>query len=135
MVVLDTDIIIDVMHGMPSSVKAVGHVIDSAEPTSISVVTRMQLFHGVARTGRPEWERRKIAHALRGVVEYDVSPAIAQLAGYLDGSLAAQGQQIGPLDTLIAATAVHHGEPLMTRNVRHFARIPDVELRQVENTD
>jgi predicted nucleic acid-binding protein len=30
------------------------------------------------------------------------------------------------LDLLIAATAVHHDLILMTRNVRHFARIPEL---------
>jgi predicted nucleic acid-binding protein len=35
---------------------------------------------------------------------------------------------IPDLDCLIAATAVHHHLILLTRNRRHFARIPDLRL-------
>jgi predicted nucleic acid-binding protein len=32
------------------------------------------------------------------------------------------------MDLLIAATALADGVPLVTRNVRHFERIPDLRL-------
>lgn len=35
-----------------------------------------------------------------------------------------KGQIIGDLDILIAATAVHLGEPLVTADTAHFSRIP-----------
>lgn len=133
MVVLDTDIVIDVMNGIRPSIAAVGRLLDSSEATSISVATRMQLFQGVARTRRPAWEVRKIAHALRGTIEHVMTSEIAQTAGLLDGELAGRGERIGPFDTIIAATALHHDEPVMTRNVKHFARIPDLQIRRVED--
>jgi predicted nucleic acid-binding protein len=34
------------------------------------------------------------------------------------------------MDLLIAATAVHHGLTLVTRNLRHFQRIPNLQLHQ-----
>jgi tRNA(fMet)-specific endonuclease VapC len=40
------------------------------------------------------------------------------------------GQLIADLDLLIAATALHHDLTLLTRNVRHFARIPGLRLYQ-----
>jgi predicted nucleic acid-binding protein len=46
------------------------------------------------------------------------------------GDLRRQGQSIGDLDLLIAATAIHHDLTLVTRNVRHYARIPDLKLHQ-----
>jgi len=46
------------------------------------------------------------------------------------GVLRAQGQLIGDLDTLIAATALHHDLTLTTQNTRHFSRIPDLKLYQ-----
>ena len=39
-----------------------------------------------------------------------------------------QGQLIPDLDLLIAATAVTHGLTLVTRNRRHFERIPELAL-------
>jgi len=37
---------------------------------------------------------------------------------------------IPDLDLLIAATAIHHDLTLLTRNVRHFGRVPDLRLYQ-----
>lgn len=36
------------------------------------------------------------------------------------------------LDLLIGVTAVHHGLTLLTRNVRHLARVPGVKIHEYE---
>lgn len=46
------------------------------------------------------------------------------------GDLRRRGQLIPDLDLLIAATALHHDLTLLTRNVRHFDRIPELRLYQ-----
>jgi tRNA(fMet)-specific endonuclease VapC len=42
------------------------------------------------------------------------------------GQLRRQGQLIGDMDVLIAATALHHGLVLVTANRRHFDRVPNL---------
>lgn len=54
--------------------------------------------------------------------------ACAERAAALRRALEARGMPIGPNDTVIAATALRHGAPLVTRNVREFTR---VEVLQV----
>jgi predicted nucleic acid-binding protein len=49
-------------------------------------------------------------------------------------SLAPGGLLIGDIDLLIAATALVHGDTLLTRNVRHFQRIPGLRLYQPTST-
>jgi predicted nucleic acid-binding protein len=44
--------------------------------------------------------------------------------------LAAAGQLIGDRDLLIAATALTHGYDLLTNNLRDFARVPGLRVRQ-----
>jgi predicted nucleic acid-binding protein len=39
-----------------------------------------------------------------------------------------QGQLIEDFDILIAATALHHDLTLLTFNVRHFQRVPDLQI-------
>ena len=41
-----------------------------------------------------------------------------------------RSQLIPDLDLLIAATALHHDLSLLTRNVRHFHRTPELKLYQ-----
>ena len=46
-----------------------------------------------------------------------------------DGKARSRGLEIlGPLDTLIAGTALHHGATLITRNVREFGRVAGLEV-------
>ncbi len=46
----------------------------------------------------------------------------------LRADLRRRGQLIPDLDLLIAATALSHDLALLTRNVRHFARIPGLRI-------
>jgi tRNA(fMet)-specific endonuclease VapC len=45
-------------------------------------------------------------------------------AGELDAELVKAGQQIGLVDLMIASIAIENSETLITRNLRHFQRIP-----------
>ncbi len=40
------------------------------------------------------------------------------------------GQMIGQNDLWIAATALAHRRPVVTRNISEFARVPDLEVRE-----
>lgn len=129
MVVLDTDFLIDVMHEDAVAVQELEQLLTSYEPVTLSAITVMQLHHGVARSSKPSQERRRIQDALQGAVVYPIDQRVAATAGELDGSLVQEGSRIGPADTLIAATALHHGESVLTGNVRNFERIEGLEVR------
>ena len=42
--------------------------------------------------------------------------------------MARKGDAIGPVDTLIAGSALAHHATLVTRNVREFARVPGLDV-------
>jgi tRNA(fMet)-specific endonuclease VapC len=44
--------------------------------------------------------------------------------------LRGQGLEVGAHDLLIAATAVATGSVIVTRDLRSFPRIPDLDVRQ-----
>jgi tRNA(fMet)-specific endonuclease VapC len=41
-----------------------------------------------------------------------------------------RGQIISDFDILLAATALHYDLTVLSRNIRHFNRIPDLKLYQ-----
>jgi predicted nucleic acid-binding protein len=104
---VDSDIIIDHIRGarpLPSS------------PLAYSVITRCELFAG--------HDRAELLHRLLAPMqELGVDSQIAERAG----TLKRVAQMTAP-DALIAATALQHGLPLMTRNCRHFERVQGLEL-------
>lgn len=83
---------------------------------AVSAVTRCELFAG--RDGEARLRR-----LLSPMETLPVDAAIAELAGQTRRQTG-----IATPDALIAATALRHGLPLMTRNRRHFERVTGLRL-------
>jgi predicted nucleic acid-binding protein len=62
------------------------------------------------------------------MIVHPVSLAIAQLAGRIEGEQAAKGVSIAIEDLIIGVTALHLGFDVATLNVRHFQRIPGLNV-------
>jgi tRNA(fMet)-specific endonuclease VapC len=97
---------------------------------AISTVSAVELTHGIyrARTEAQEIRRRDFADAIfHDLIVHPVSLAIAQLAGRIEGELAAKGISIAVEDLLIGATALHLGFEVATLNEKHFRVIPGLK--------
>jgi predicted nucleic acid-binding protein len=73
------------------------------------------------------------AEANRGTARFTIiglSEAVAWEASRLARLLKAAGRHIGDNDVWIAATALTHGLPLVSRNARHFSRVPGLILAE-----
>jgi toxin FitB len=111
-VLVDSDIVIDHLRGarpLPSF------------PLAYSVITRCELFAGRDNT-------ELLRQLLAPMQEISIDSPIAELGGALRRAI-----QLATPDALIAATALEHGLPLMTRNQRHFGRVPGLHLRAPED--
>jgi predicted nucleic acid-binding protein len=107
---LDTDVFVDHLRGVRR--------LDPGGEAFYSVVTRAELFAG----------RRADEVALRRLLapfaEVPVDRGVAELGGRVRREAA-----IALPDALIAATALRHGLTLLTRNRRHYGRVPRLRLR------
>ena len=122
---LDTCAISEMYRAEPEP--AVELAIDAlGEDAYISVVTISEMSIGAysLRVIRRQRERLdQLAQTERRFAErtLDVGADIARLCGQIRARTRRVGIQIDLADGLIAATAIHHGMAVMTRNVRHFA--------------
>ncbi len=57
-----------------------------------------------------------------------MSARIAVKAGMLYRDLRGRGADIGPLDVIIAASAVVLNEPIVTHNAKHFSRVEGLRV-------
>lgn len=89
----------------------------------ISLITSGELAAGPRLSGRSRWE------TLTGRFEVLLPDAeVAWRFGQTFRYLRDNGRLIGSNDMWIAATALAHGLPVVTRNVAHFRRVPDLEV-------
>ena len=97
----------------------------------LSVVTIVELTHGVQRAGTEERRQRRQAFVdelIRDVPVHPVTIETARIAGRIEGDLAAQGATTAFEDLPIAATALQLGFGVVTANVRHFEQIPGLKV-------
>lgn len=96
-----------------------------------SAVTVGELYEGAFRS--PARERhlanieQRVLPAIT-VLPYDV--ATARKFGEIRAELERRGTILADPDLQIAATAIYHGLELVTGNLRHFERIPDLRLNR-----
>lgn len=97
----------------------------------ISVITVSELLHGVHRAEDAAVRARRSAWVeavLRQMPVLEIDSAIARTHARLWADMATREQPIGAHDTWIAASAITHGLVLATGNVRHFGRVPGLQL-------
>ena len=126
---LDTDWVIDYMHG----VRRVADRIAALTPDGIgmSVVTLGELVDGVYGDADRQMSQRELDAFLQGVDLLDVDEEIARIFGRERRRLRVAGNLIGDMDLLIGATALRHGLTVLTNNRRHFERIEGLAIESV----
>lgn len=98
---------------------------------AISVVTVLELAHGIARADTAERRDRRqrfLDELIAGVPVQPITVPIALRAGRIDGESLAAGVRIPLSDLLIGASALELGYEVGTANVRHFQLIPGLRV-------
>lgn len=94
-----------------------------------SVICRYELRYGaLLREDGPAFWSRLQREVLVLVTWLPVSAPVADRAAFLAAELELKGLPLETHDLLIAATALEHDLTLVTRNIRHFRRIPSLRV-------
>lgn len=125
---VDSDWLIDAATGRARAQQTLARLSD--EELAVSIVAVAEVYEGAFATPDPQ-------HALAGLREFlgdfiivPLTDPIVEHFARLRAALRQQGQLIPDMDLLIAATALEQDLTLITRNVRHFVRIPELQLYQ-----
>lgn len=95
---------------------------------AVATVSVYELEVGIAKSSSPAKRRGQLNELLDAIVVLGFDRAAAQSAAKVRAELERRGRPIGPLDTLIAGTALAHRATLVTRNTREFARVPGLTV-------
>jgi tRNA(fMet)-specific endonuclease VapC len=126
MYALDTNSVIYLFKGMGQVAERLLAV--APGDVAIPAIVHYEIEVGLAKSAAPEKRRRQFQEILRWVPILPFDDRVAPVAARIRAELESRGEPIGPLDTLIAGTALTHGAILVTRNTREFGRIPGLRL-------
>ena len=125
---VDSDWLIDAFTGIPAAVDLLAQLRDDG--LAVSIISYGELFEGAIGAPDSAAELARFRRFLARLTLMPIDDAIMERFARNRADLRRQGQLIPDLDLLIAATAIHHELILLTRNVQHFARIPELTLYQ-----
>jgi predicted nucleic acid-binding protein len=126
---VDTDWIIDGLSGRRETLTFLEE--HRNEGLGVSIVTLGELYEGAYGRPNPDEHIASIEQFLRLFTVLPVSDTTMQHFGRLRALLRQQGNLIPDFDLLIAATVLEQDSMLVTRNRRHFERIPGIQLAQI----
>lgn len=123
---VDSDFIVDALNG----VLAVERLLLGlwSHGLAVSVISLAEVYEGAYGSPTPDEHLERAHRFVSGYVVLEVTEAIARIFAHRRAMLRRQGNLIPDTDLLIAATALHHNLTLLTRNVRHFERVPGLQL-------
>ena len=122
---LDTKACIALINGKPPAVRTkFQKVTDAGAQVFVSSVALFELWYGVAKSSRREFNKKRLEVFLAGPVHpLPFEDVDAELAGAIRADLESVGKPIGAYDLLIAAQAMRNKLTLVTANLSEFARI------------
>jgi predicted nucleic acid-binding protein len=124
--ILETTFLIDLEREVARSEPAAAHAFLTDHrnvPLYLSFIVAGELATGYPAGGRRGWDEL--------IAPFHVLPCTLDVCwhyGQADRHLRANGMLIGANDLWIAATGLAHGMPIVTRNDRHYRRVPGLDV-------
>lgn len=125
---VDSDWLIDAATGRPRAQRLLDRLSDDG--MAVSIIAVAEVYEGAFGTPDPRVALAGLRDFLGDFAVLPLTDPVAERFARLRATLRPHGQLIPDMDLLIAATALAADLTLVTRNVRHFARIPDLRLYQ-----
>lgn len=119
--IIDTDVLIWELRGHEKAKKIVHENI----PFSISVVTYMEIVQGMRNKQELNKFLKQISKWNTKVVHIDFDISTRAMI-YIEEYFLSHSMLLA--DALIAATAIHQSEMLITANDKHYKHIPNIQL-------
>ncbi len=126
---IDTSVIINYLRDKRSAVETINNL--EGELTS-SYICLAELYEGIYRVREKEKIEKGVLDFFTGMSQiYGIDEDIARHFGQIRAHLKVKGEVIEDLDILLAATCVANNLVLVTANLKHFSRVPNLEILAV----
>jgi tRNA(fMet)-specific endonuclease VapC len=131
-VVADSDVLVDAFDKEREPMRS--RVLELARTGELAT-TAITLYELTAGPRTTVAQLEVLHAALGSVAVLPVTRGAADIAAGANRHLARRGEALAVPDALIAGVCIAQGLPLLTRNRKHFERVPGLEIVPVEERD
>ena len=122
---LDTNICIFLLknkYGIREHIQKIGQ-----EHCCISVITLVELYYGAAKSDRKDERMKDVELISKNFIVLPIDNAI-ETYGINKAYLESKGMSIDDFDLLIGSIATNYNLIMVTENIKHFERIPNIRI-------
>jgi tRNA(fMet)-specific endonuclease VapC len=123
MTVADSDVLIDFLNGREPACSRVRSELSTGRLATTSINAFELLSGALAKR-----DKKKVHTLLDALTILSVDGRAAELGARVRRDLEESGKGIGNADYLIAGVCLVHGAALLTRNLDHFRRVPELQI-------
>ena len=123
---VDTDYIADYLKGYQAATTVLEKLV--ADGIGFSIITFAEVYEGIYYGHNRSQHEQGFRRFLTTTPLFPITRSIARQFAIIRGDLRAKGLLIPDPDLYIAATAIQHNLTLVTRNLKDYDRIPNLDI-------
>lgn len=128
MAILDTDCLVGLIRGHPDALRKLALFASQGEPIATTAVNVAELFRGANLARDPARALARVRAVLAPLAILPLDAPAAEEYGRIVADLEKRGNPVGHMDSMIGAISLLAGERIVTRNARHFSRVPGLSV-------
>ena len=97
---------------------------------STTVISLCELYAGAYGSREPQKELLKVQELLSHFTVLNLDAEGAQRYGELVNEAKVRREPIGDFDLIVASIALNHAQAIVTRNIKHFSRVPGLIVEE-----
>lgn len=128
MKVLDSDLLVAILRKDPSVDKRIDTLMTSGEPMATTIFNAHEVMLGAmvsAKSAQNCISAKRLLDSMN-IIDYDMDCMVKTVS--LKTLLIRKGTPIGLFDEMIAGICLANNATIVTRNVDHFSKIPDLTV-------
>src|SRR3989338_903255 len=129
MACIETTFAVDILRGTDEKAREKIQALEkNKEILYIAAPTIGELISGAILNPRLEKEKERVIEFIFSFIVLDLDKDSAIKSGEIEAELTKKGAMIQGEDIMIAAIALQNNETLITRNKKHFERVPGLKI-------
>jgi len=130
MVCLDTSVLVALIRKDREAMEGLRIEAEAGGLISTTIINLCELYSGAYGSKAPQKGFERVQDLLSHTQLLEFDPGAAKRYGGLINDGALKGEPIGDFDLIIASIALENNEKLVTRNLKHFNRVPGLVVER-----